>query len=285
MKTINASKKNLETDLLLGEFASSSDCKIQIKEDCEVLIDGEVSLIYFSDISQELKEFGTLKKKLRQFDKWTTATRNSSRKALKSTSKIFGYQPRSGLRNRPCNVASLAYDDPELSSLLTGMALDVSGFYMNACSEIFGYHFKLVDEKIPEQYTIKNTPFTSGIVNRSGRLPYHFDAGNIKGCWSAMLGISDGISGGDLCIPEIDCRLKISDGSLCLFNGQGLIHGVSKFNRVDPNAERYTIVWYSLQQLWKCLTREEEIKRINESQKKSIKKKAQNAKGVQARDK
>ena len=49
-----------------------------------------------------------------------------------------------------------------------------------------------------------------------------------------MLGIKKWITGGHLVIPEYDVALEISDGSMCLFDGQAHIHGVTPIKKLNP---------------------------------------------------
>jgi hypothetical protein len=284
MEEVIVEKKELDTKSLIGCFASETDCKIEINSDCKLFIGGDLSLVYLKDATSRLGSIDNLRECLGDFNRWHAAKRMTKLKPVKSICRVFGYQPRNALRNRPCSVATISVDDPSLSSALLRTGVGVSGVYSNICEKEFGNHLNKIGGKISKEYVIGETPFTSGIVNKSGRLPYHFDRGNVAECWSAMLGISSGITGGYLCIPEIDCRLKISDGSLCFFNGQGLLHGVSKFRRTRPDAERYTIVWYSLESLWKCLTKKEEIADMNNRQRNLISRKADRIRGKAGSD-
>ena len=37
-----------------------------------------------------------------------------------------------------------------------------------------------------------------------------------------------------------------------MFDGQGLLHGVTPFTRTRRNGYRFTMVYYALQALWQC---------------------------------
>ena len=47
-----------------------------------------------------------------------------------------------------------------------------------------------------------------------------------------------------------------------MFDGQGIMHGVTPITYESPLSYRYSIVYYSLKQMWKCLTIDEELVRI-----------------------
>jgi hypothetical protein len=47
-----------------------------------------------------------------------------------------------------------------------------------------------------------------------------------------------------------------------MFDGQSVLHGVTPITKTNPDAVRYSIVYYSLQQIWNCLPLSEEVARI-----------------------
>src|SRR6185369_973882 len=128
-------------------------------------------------------------------------------------------------------------------------------------------HCEAVQKVLP-QYRLHGTPFTSGIINDNNPLAYHYDSGNFKGVWSAMFGFKRHVEGGHLSVPELvdtDNRalgFEIADKSLLLFDGQGLLHGVTPIRKTRAEARRFTVVFYSLQQMWKCEPVESEVQRI-----------------------
>jgi hypothetical protein len=101
--------------------------------------------------------------------------------------------------------------------------------------------------------------YTSGIINENNPLKYHFDAGNFKGTWSAMFGFRKKTEGGYLSLPEIEIGIEIKNNSLLLFDGQSLLHGVTPIKMLEKDSKRYTIVYYSLQQMWNCKPIDDEI--------------------------
>jgi hypothetical protein len=78
-----------------------------------------------------------------------------------------------------------------------------------------------------------------------------------------MLGFKKDIEGGHLTIPELDLAFDIGDQSLLLFDGQSLLHGVTPFRRTTDAAMRYTVVFYSLEGMWRCEPPGEELKHFN----------------------
>ena len=63
-------------------------------------------------------------------------------------------------------------------------------------------------------------------------------------------------------IPEIDISLEVADNSLTIFDGQDLLHGVSPIEYIHEESYRYSVVYYSLERMWQCMTVGEEISRI-----------------------
>ena len=117
---------------------------------------------------------------------------------------------------------------------------------------------------IKDEWKIKGTPFSSGIINKNNALKYHYDTGNIKGVYSNMVCFKKNCEGGYLVLPEFDIALEVSNRSIVFFDGQDILHGVSPFQLTTMNGYRFTIVYYTLQQMWKCQEITEEIARIKQ---------------------
>jgi hypothetical protein len=180
---------------------------------------------------------------------------------MPSYSVTFGYHPRNALRNNFCGPAGLAREDPAAHRLIVSYAGVVASAYARSNPALFERHERLA-LAVRREWQLEGGPFTSGIVNRDSPLPYHYDGGNFAGVWSGMLGFRRDIEGGNLAVPAYDLALEVADGSLTLFDGQGLLHGVTPFVKTSPHAYRFTVVYYSLEQMWKCLPPEEEAARI-----------------------
>jgi hypothetical protein len=123
-------------------------------------------------------------------------------------------------------------------------------------------HEGITAEKVQPDYRMAGTAFTSGIANDNNPLWYHFDTGNYPGVWSGMLTLRQGVEGGYLSMPEWDVGLRVADKSLLLFDGQGLLHGVTPITKTSETGRRFTVVYYSLKGMWKCLPPKAELERI-----------------------
>lgn len=192
--------------------------------------------------------------------KYDTTTRTNG---MTTRSKVFGFSPRIAIRRDYCNAASLARDEPTTHRLLEEYAHTVATLYQEWHPELFAEHQQLTEKVLPE-WRLKESPFTSGIINQNNILPYHHDAGNFKNVWSNMLVFKKDVSGGLLAVPEYDIALEVADNTLTMFDGQNLLHGVTPMRRLSPRSYRYSVVYYSLQGMWQCKTAPEEVQRIQE---------------------
>jgi hypothetical protein len=95
--------------------------------------------------------------------------------------------------------------------------------------------------------------WTSGVVNKTSTLPYHYDGNNFD-MWSAMPVIRRGIRGGYLSIPEYDAVIECRDGWVLFFPGYRLLHGVTPISHVTKDAYRYTVVYYCLRGMKDCFS-------------------------------
>lgn len=182
---------------------------------------------------------------------------------LKSESRIFGYSPRNELRRDYCSTCAMAKDNPGANAELLRWAPIVTGYLSEFNKPKYFEQAGMLEQVRPE-WKIPGSLFTSGILNKNSALHYHFDSGNFKGAWSAMIVLIEGMAGGHLNIPEFDLSLRFRTGSLLLFDGQGLLHGVTQLQRQTPRAFRYSVVYYALSRMRNCLCPQEELARIRQ---------------------
>lgn len=180
---------------------------------------------------------------------------------MPTRSRVFGYQPRITIRRDFCAATSLATEAPEDHARIAHLAETVGRYYQQWHPELYAEHQKQVDRVLPN-WRLEDTVFTSGIINKNNPLLYHHDAGNFKNVWSNMLAFKSRVGGGYLSVPEYELGFQISDRSLLMFDGQNLLHGVTPIHLQGAEAYRYTIVFYSLKQMWQCLTPDEEQRRF-----------------------
>lgn len=177
---------------------------------------------------------------------------------LDTYSRIFGHQPRALPRRDFCTTASLAAEDEAAHALVCSYGREVATYYLRYHPDKFVDHAALTD-KVLSEWRLKSSPFTSGIINRNNALRYHFDSGNFTGVWSNMIVLRDGATGGMLCCPDYDVRFVLPHNSLLMFDGQSLLHGVTPIELESPDSVRFSVVFYSLKQMWNCLPVTDEL--------------------------
>jgi hypothetical protein len=182
-------------------------------------------------------------------------------KGMITRSAYIGYHPRITTRRDYCTATEAHSLWPDMHNIISSYAKKVSTYYQQFNPEVYEMHQQLTDKVLPDWH-MDETIFTSGIVNKDNPLMYHHDTGNFTNVWSNMLAFKKDIKGGYLAIPEYDIGLYIRNNSLLMFDGQNILHGVTAFTKLTRQAYRYSIVYYSLQRMWDCLTPGEELERI-----------------------
>lgn len=187
---------------------------------------------------------------------------NTRTAGLKTNSRIFGYNPRNVVRKDFCSAVSLAVDQPQEHAVVCKYGVQISALYSQFTPTTYAKHQQVMAAKVLDEWQIKDTPFTSGIINKNNPLKYHFDSGNFKNVYSCMAVFKKDIRGGYLSMPEYGVGVSLPHNSVFMFDGQSVLHGVTPITKTSNQAVRYSIVYYSLQQIWNCLPLSEEVARI-----------------------
>lgn len=250
--------KRVEGDheaLLLSD-AQENDYTTLIDQDAELYLDGKLVAVYINacnfpdeDIREELGKL-----------KYMTTDRTGG---LKSKSRIFGYMPRRVIRDDYCHAAKVNTLAPVLYHQMLWLSGYGEGLYSGYASERYLEHRKRVQDAVLEDWRLAGgSPWTSGIINRNTAIRYHRDSGNFADSWSCMFVLKRKMLGGYLVLPEFGVALRTGNRSITLFDGQAFIHGVTPLKPMGEDAERYSIVFYSLKGMSKCGTPDEEKERI-----------------------
>ena len=104
--------------------------------------------------------------------------------------------------------------------------------------------------------------FTSGICNYNNPLRLHYDKGNFPGSWSAMFAFTHSIRGGNLVLPGYRVAFRFNKPSFIIFDGQKNLHGVTPIKYLGKSGFRYSVVYYAMQGMCRCLSTGEELERI-----------------------
>lgn len=255
MQYLNAKLKKINLKEFRNRSATENDFSTLIDTDTTILHNGVPICVYIEKVPAETKQMFDCLTRI----KYDTTTRTSG---LITSSKIFGYAPRNAIRNLPCRATGLATSQPSENEILKKFAAIAADLYSKTNRELAEKHFKMTEEKVLKNYQMDSSMFTSGIVNHNNPLKYHFDSGNYVGVWSAMFAFKRDVEGGYLSFPEFDIGLKTSSCSLSMFDGQSILHGVTPIKKLKPSAVRYTVVYYSLKNMWSCETPQGEIERM-----------------------
>jgi len=154
-------------------------------------------------------------------------------------SRTFGAIPVQAARRRyNAQFSSADLEYPHLWRKLTELASRVYRERLRPLELPFGD----VNDSIHATWKIKDTPFTSAIVNLPGaNYPYHRDSGNLPGSWSMQLNVRGRFhAGGILVFPNYDIGFACEHGSVCVFPGGGAWHGVTPIR-----GQRISIVFYA----------------------------------------
>lgn len=258
MQTITIKKRKINLRDYVQRRAEEGDCDTLIKDEFKLIDEDSGKLVaLYCKPQGEGERFDEL------FNaclgtKFQSTTRTSG---LKTTSRIFGYNPRNAIRKDFCSISSFANDQPELHRKVIEGGLLAAKYYAIHNEDLYQKHLETTQQKIVDDYKIPDVPFTSGIINDNNPLCYHFDAGNFKDVWSSMIVLKKGIAGGYLSMPEYNVMCEVADESIFYFDGQSILHGVTPITKKHAEARRFSIVYYSLRAMWDCRPLREEVAR------------------------
>lgn len=179
------------------------------------------------------------------------------------THRTFGYVRPQPLRRRyACARSRLDLDYPAVSAMLGEFCRVAEHVFRTQATDVYDTTARAVRELIDPQWLIEGTPWTSGIINNTAALPYHRDANNVPRSWSAMLAARRNVGGGLLHLVDYDVWLTVPNGSISVFDGQSVVHGVTPLRPGGPNPYRFTVVTYALAGMRACCgTPADEVRR------------------------
>lgn len=278
MQTLYLKRKPVNFKEYVKRTAVASDFDTLITEDTIVIDEDtkEVLAVYVhmhNDTSEIMAALERIK--------YSVSTRTNG---LKTTSRIFGYMPRVKIRNDYCSATSLATEHPKEHSIVCKYGEQLAKLYSDFSEETYKQHLDTTETKVLEEYRIPNTPFTSGIINKNNPLKYHFDSGNFKDVYSCMVVFKHKVNGGYLSMPEYGIGFECANNTAMMFDGQETLHGVTPIQKLSEHSRRYSIVYYSLRQIWNCLPLDEEIARLRNEKYKVAKNRLSDIEKVKAMD-
>ena len=256
MRELLLKRKDIDHTEFVKRSALESDYELLIDEDV-IAVDADTKEIIFVQAKLDLDDHDIL---------WALDriryVENTRTSGLKTRSRIFGYSPRNTVRKDFCSTTSLAAEQPKEHAVVCQYGVRVAQKYSKFTPEAYAKHEEIIKAKVLDEWAIKDTPFTSGIINKNNPLKYHFDSGNVKNVYSCMVVFKKHVRGGYLALPEYGVGVSLPHNSVFMFDGQSVLHGVTPITKTTPDAVRYSIVYYSLQQIWNCLPLSDEVARI-----------------------
>ena len=204
MKTINLTKHEVEKKDFVKRPALRKDFKTLITESCILKHDNRVIGVY-------LVLPKTSKRLLKAIKRIDIGGRNKRSGGIRSESRVFGNSPRDTMRKDYCSSAMLAHDFHYEHEMICNYGAELAKHYKKHCPEMYNKHNDLAQQKVKPNWIIKDSPFTSGIINKNSALNYHFDTGNFQDVYSNMLAFKKHIGGGYLSLPEFNVGLEITN--------------------------------------------------------------------------
>lgn len=125
---------------------------------------------------------------------------------------------------------------------------------------------KVADSTSP-QFRIPNTAFTTITVNKNYRTAVHKDAGDFKEGFGNLVAMRKGyFEGGILCLIRWGVGFDLQNGDLLLMDVHQW-HANTPLKLVNPNAVRLSLVMYYRENMVKCGTAEQELKKVKNRKK------------------
>jgi hypothetical protein len=225
---------------------------------------GKVSVVYVENAQMIASRLaGALRDVVFDTDVYGNASTTTRLSGMAVTHRTFGYQPPQALRKRyGCSRSQFNTQYPEATAILGEFCQLAERTFRLTAEDVYEETAAGVLDSISPTWRINGTPWTSGIINQSASLPYHRDQSNIRGSWSAMLGSRAYCEGGLLHLLDYDVFLPIRHGSISIFDGQDIVHGVTPLRMLRATGWRYTVVLYAKAMMRKCCsTPSDELRR------------------------
>jgi hypothetical protein len=242
---------------LVNTHAPTPGPEARIIRDNVVIIDAEsqqvvaVHIICANDLATDLAwSLANVAFDDQVFSNVTTTARLSG---MATTHRTFGYQPPVPMRRRyGCSTSQFNAKYPKATNQLAQFCRVAEHVFRTYASDVHDETCARVREAIQPAWLIAGTPWSSGIINQTVALPYHTDKGNISRSWSAMLVARRHVEGGMLHLADYDVWFAVPHGSITIFDGQSVVHGVSPMHMTHPGGFRYSVVTYAKSGMKKC---------------------------------
>jgi len=178
---------------------------------------------------------------------------------VRNSAVSFGYTSRAPVMQRyACRACDVARTSPEAHSTVTAAAETLWSILHEELPEVAMDTMGTALSAISPTWLMNRSPWTSGVMNTTSPLPYHYDRNNLP-TWSAMVVARRGVRGGHLHIPQLDLTIDCRDGDVVYFPGWKYLHGVTPMHLAEKGAYRFSAVYYTIAKMRHCLEPEEEL--------------------------
>lgn len=172
---------------------------------------------------------------------------------IRNRSNVFGFSSRKVVMQRnSCRTCSGSNDAPEAHAALCSAGADLFDTFRAALPDVADAHMGITEAEVLPEWRIAGSPWTSGVLNFTSPLPYHYDRNNLEPVWSAMIVARRGVRGGHLHVPEHDLVVECRDGDVVYFPGWHFVHGVTPM-AFSRDAYRMSAVFYAVRAMRDCL--------------------------------
>jgi hypothetical protein len=208
-------------------------------------------IVCATDLATDLAaSLGQVKWDDQVFSNFTTTSRLNG---MAVTHRTFGYQPPVPMRRRyGCSRSQFNSEYPKAMDQIAQFCRVAEHVFRTHASDVHDLTANRVRDAIAPAWLIAGTPWSSGIINKTVSLPYHRDQANVSSSWSAMLVCRRQVEGGMLHLADYDTYLTVPHGSITIFDGQSITHGVTPMRMLSPAGFRYSLVTYAKVGMKKC---------------------------------
>lgn len=134
-------------------------------------------------------------------------------------------------------------DCPEVSPVLRAYAATLGALYR----EVAPAMWRDQSVRVRRHRLADEAPWTTGSINRATATAYHRDTRNVARTWSGMLVLrGEGVTGGELVLPEYGVTLDLHDGDVLFFAGAEAWHGNLPLH-VPEGSWRYSLPCYAME--------------------------------------
>lgn len=165
---------------------------------------------------------------------------------IRNTSAVFGSLRRSGIMHRTaaqsCAGSIVA---PEAHAVLAGAASALAARFAALAPDLAAHDRGVVNERVHPDWMMGESWWTSGVLNRSSALAYHYDRNNHP-VWNCMVVVRRHTLGGHLHVPRVGLVLPCADGDVAWFPAWTELHGVTPITARRRDGYRYSAVYYSV---------------------------------------